>query len=111
PLDATLNLPPEGASDLVREWREKLCAYLPYHQTKQIVEDLLSQSVSTRQLQHDIREDAPHVAAYYAQVDQPLPNPQASILVVQADGKGVPMRTPTSAAQKVRKQKGEKTSH
>jgi hypothetical protein len=111
PLDATLNLPAEGASDLVREWREKLCAYLPYHQTEQIVEELLSQRVSTRQLQQDIEADAEHVRAFYAQAQKPIPAPEASILVVQADGKGVPMRQTTPAAQKVRKQKGEKTSH
>ena len=109
-LDATLNLPGEGASDLVREWREKLCAYLPYHQTEQIVEALLKQRVSTRQLQHDIKADAAQVAAYYAQADKPTPDPQASILVVQADGKGVPMRACTEAATKVRRNKGEKTS-
>jgi hypothetical protein len=64
PLEATLNLPKEGASDLVREWREKLCAYLPYHQAEQIVQDLLSQRVSTRQLQQEIKADAEHVVAY-----------------------------------------------
>lgn len=110
PLDATLNLPARGASDLLREWREKLCAHLPYHQAEQIVEDLLGHQVSTRQLQQDVAEDAQHVGAYYAQADKPLPDPEASVLVVQADGKGVPMREATQAAQKVRKSKGEKTS-
>ena len=42
--------------------------------------------------------------------NRPTPDKQASILVVQAEGKGVPMRTGTEAAKKVRKTKGEKTS-
>lgn len=110
PLDAALNLPADGASDLVRQWRQKLCAYLPYAQAQQIVEALLLPPVSTRQLQHDIQEDAQQVAAYYAQAHKPTPVPEASLLVVQADGKGVPLRESTEAAKKVRKQKGEKTS-
>jgi len=109
-LDATLNLPEHGASDLLREWREKLCAHLPYHQAQHIVEDLLQHHASTRQLQQDIQEDAAHVGAYYDQAPSPPADGQASVLVVQADGKGVPMRRNTQAAQKVRKGKGEKTS-
>src|SRR5947209_7397832 len=47
PLDAALNLPESGASDLLREWRQKLCAYLPYHHAEQIVAELLQHRVST----------------------------------------------------------------
>lgn len=110
PLDAVLNLPESGASDMLREWREKLCAYIPYPTTVQTLQDLLKHPVSTRQLQEDVQEDAKQVAAYYAQADPPKPQPDASVLVLQADGKGVPLCQETQAAQKVRKSKGEKTS-
>jgi hypothetical protein len=110
PLDAALNLPENGASDMLREWREKLCASIPYQKTVQILHDLLTHPVSTRQFQQDIHDDAEQVAAFYAQASKPAPDPQARVFVVQADGKGVPMRQATEAAQKVRKSKGEKPS-
>lgn len=110
PLDATLNLPACGPSDLLREWREKLSMYGSYRKSIADLYEMLGQSASTRQVQHDIGEDAQEVEAYYAQLPVPPPDPRASILVVQADGKGVPMRTTTQALQKVRKGKGEKTS-
>jgi hypothetical protein len=110
PLDATLNLPEEAASDLLREWRERLSVYGSYHKASDDLDELLGHHASTRQIKQEIGADAGSVAAYYEQADKPPPDPEASILVVQADGKGVPMRQTTQAAEKVRKSKGEKTS-
>ena len=31
PLDARLNLPPKGGSDLLKEWREQIAVYAPFH--------------------------------------------------------------------------------
>jgi hypothetical protein len=110
PLDATLNLPESGASDMLREWRERLGMYSSYQKVTRDLAEFLGHHASTRQIQHDIAEDAEAVEGFYAQVPAPLPDPTATILVVQADGKGVPMRQITEAAEKVRKGKGEKTS-
>ncbi len=110
PLDATLNLPDSGASDLLREWRERLSLYGSYHKATHDLEEFLGHQSSTRQIQQDIAKDAGSVAAFYEQVPKPPQDPEATILVVQADGKGVPMRKTTEAAEKVRKGKGEKTS-
>ena len=111
PLDAALNLPDSGASDLLREWRERLSIYGSYHKATNDLEELLGHRASTRQVQQDIAKDSDSVAAFYEQVPKPPHDPDATILVVQADGKGVPMRTTMQAAQKVRKGKGEKNSH
>lgn len=110
PLDATLNLPESGASDMLREWRERLGVYGSYQKVTRDLDEFLGHQVSTRQVQHDIAEDAGTVEAFYQQVSSPPPDLAATILVAQADGKGVPMRTTTEAAEKVRKGKGEKTS-
>ncbi len=48
--------------------------------------------------------------AFYAQLPSPTPSETATILVGQADGKGVPIRKQTAAAGKVRLGKGEKRS-
>ena len=110
PLDSTLNLPAEATSDLLREWRERLSVYGSYHKATEDLNELLGHHASTRQIKQDIAADAGSVAAYYEQAEKPAPDPEASILVVQADGKGVPMLQTTQAAEKVRKSKGEKTS-
>ena len=57
-----------------------------------------------------VEEDAVDVLAYYEQKPAPDVQEEGSILVVQSDGKGVPMRQKTGAGDKVRLGKGEKRS-
>lgn len=108
PLDAALNLPRKGTSDLLREWQEQLGVLGAYHKAGDILARLLGVSTSTRALAEEIGEDAEHVKTYYAQAKAPSADPTATILVVQADGKGVPMIQPTPPAAKVRLRRGEK---
>jgi hypothetical protein len=62
-----------------------------YHKTAEIFKRLLGLSLSTRDLQANMAEDALDVETYYAQKLPPQPVPEATILVAQADGKGIPM--------------------
>ena len=64
--------------------------------------------LSTRVLQQAIATDATDVEAFYAQKPPPTPAEEAEILVIQADGKGVPIVLETSAEPKVRLGKGQK---
>jgi hypothetical protein len=91
PADADLNLPLNACSDLLREWQERLGASVPYTEANQILESFLGCPFSNRALQEALVEDAEQVLAFYAQVEPPPPDPQATLLVVQADGKGVPL--------------------
>jgi hypothetical protein len=60
-------------------------------------------------LEASVAEAAGEVAAFYGlPADPPTPAPDATILVVQADGKGVPMVQPSPAAPSVRLSKGQK---
>lgn len=106
-LDAALNLPPEATSDLLREWQERLGVYLPYHQADAILESLLFRPFSSRLLQEALLADAAHVQAFYQQADARLPDKAATMLVVQADGKGIPLVTDPIEAP-VRRSKGQK---
>jgi len=106
PVDADLNLPKEGCSDLLREWQERLGAYIPYTQANSILEDLLGRPFSNRALQQAIQEDSEHVLNFYEQADPHLPDPNATILVVQADGKGVPLVKDSDQKAPVRPGKG-----
>lgn len=108
PLDAELSLGSDRYSDLLREIAEYLGVYVVYHKTTDILERLLEFKLSTRVQQEIIGDDAADVEAYYEQKPAPSPEEEASILVIQADGKGVPMILETPAEPKVRLGKGQK---
>jgi hypothetical protein len=111
PLDAELSLGEDCYSDLVREVSEYLGVYSVYHKVSDFLDRLLGLHLSTRVLDQTIAEDAADVEAYYAQKLPPSPAQEAEILVIQADGKGVPMVMTAPAEPKVRLGKGQKRGH
>lgn len=108
PLDAELSLGEDCYSDLVREICEYLSVYSVYHKTTEILERLLGLGLSSRVLQESIAKDSAEVADYYAQKPPPAPTDEAEILVIQADGKGVPLILEQPAEPKVRLGQGQK---
>jgi hypothetical protein len=107
-LDAELSLGADCYSDLVREVSEYLGVNGVYHKSCDILKRLLGLNLSTRVLETNLGEDAAEVEAYYAQKPAPLVKTEAAILVIQADGKGVPMILEEATPDKVRLGKGEK---
>jgi hypothetical protein len=97
PVDELLSLPPMVCSDLVRETAEELGVGEAYHKGLDVLRRLLGLALSTRTLQEQVAEDAPEVEAFYAQEGPPPPVEEAAILVLQADGKGVPIVRPSRA--------------
>jgi len=92
PLDAELGLGEDRYSDLLREVTEYLAVYNVYGgKNADFLERLFGFKLSTRALQQNVAEDAESVETYYAQKPPPGPESEANILVVQADGKGIPM--------------------
>ena len=115
PLDAELSLGEDCYSDLVREVGDYLGVNGVYHKSCEILERLLGLKLSSRVLQTNLGEDAAEVEAYYAQKPGVEASSEAEILVIQADGKGIPMileenQTDKDPAcrDKVRLGKGEK---
>lgn len=108
PVDAQLSLPATTCSDLVRETAEELGVQGPYHKGLQVLRRLLGLALSARLLQEQVGEDAPEVAAFYAQHAPPPPAEEATILVLQADGKGVPILRPCLRPAPIRLGKGQK---
>ena len=113
PVDAELSLPATACSDLVREAVEALAAgtrvrVLPYHPATGVLGRLFGLALSSRLVQEQLAEDAPAVEAYYAEQGPPPTEEEAAILVVQADGKGVPILRPTTTPAPVRLGKGQK---
>jgi len=108
PLDAELSLGDDCYSDLVREVTDYLGVYGVYHKASDILGRLLGLTLSTRVIQTNLGEDAAEVSAYYTQKPAPLVSSEAEILVIQADGKGIPMILEETKPDKVRLGKGEK---
>lgn len=116
PLDEELSLQADGYSDLLRELSGYLDVDNVYAKTADMFKRLLGLSLSTRSLQDNIIEDASDVLAYYEQKAPPRAVPGASILVAQADGKGIPMvleneKGVEQPGKPVRLGKGQKHGH
>lgn len=109
PLDAELSLPARCYSDLLGEWVAYGTTDESYRESQTVIERILGVSLSLQALEASVAEAAGEVTAFYDEpADPPAPAPDATILVVQADGKGVPMVQPSPAAPPVRLGKGQK---
>ena len=109
PLDEELGLGDDCYSDLVREISDYLGVYNVYHKSGDILRRLLGLNLSTRVIEENIAEDAVDVETYYARKAAPEPQTEAEILVIQADGKGVPIiYDEPSPSNSVRLGKGQK---
>jgi cytochrome c553 len=108
PLDAELSLGADRYSDMVREIMAYLGVYVPYNKAVDIFRRILKSGVSTRVEQKLVDEDSQDVLAYYEQKAAPEASDEAEILVVQADGKGVPIILEKSSSEPVRLGKGQK---
>jgi hypothetical protein len=108
PLDAELSLGADCYSDMVRELAEYLGVDATYEKVTALFAHLLGQSLAKNAVQQMVAEDATDVIAYYEQKAPPPPESEGSILVVQADGKGLPMVRETPAPIQVRRRKGDK---
>jgi hypothetical protein len=110
PLDEDLSLGEDSYSDMVREIAEYLGVADAYEKVTDLFRYLLGQSLGKNAVQLMVAKDAQDVEAYYEQKAAPEASEEGSILVVQADGKGVPLVKSTEVTHKVRLGKGEKRS-
>ena len=108
PLDAALSLGADSYSDFLRELSEYLSVHIPYATTRDIEARFLGLTLSTRTQQQLVSQDAQDVETYYAQKPAPAVPTEAPILVIQADGKGVPLVRAAPTAAPVRLGKGHK---
>jgi hypothetical protein len=108
PLDAELSLPPHCYSDLLRDFAEYSATTESYGESNRILKQILGLSISKQALETAVEEDSVDVEAFYEQKAVPSPQAEGSILVVQADGKGVPMVRDEPADQPARRGKGQK---
>lgn len=110
PLDGELNLKETSYSDLVCEWLERLGVQGAYHRASELMAEIFGLSLSSRIVHEQLKHDAQAVLDYYAQKAAPCAAEEAELLVIQADGKGVPMVRESQESTPVRLGKGDKKS-
>jgi hypothetical protein len=109
PLDAELSLPARCYSDLLREWAAYGTADESYRESQTVLARILGLSLRVHALERGVTETGADVSSFYEQPTDPSAAASSgTILVVQADGKGVPMVQPPAQTLPVRLGKGQK---
>jgi hypothetical protein len=112
PLDRRLGLPASDFSYLLEDWCQRLCIKEAFGETKQSLAALLGLKMSVRTLEAMNQRVAKFSDGFRDQQAQPPAEEEEAILVVTADGKGVPMRRPLEERVQGhhRRKKGEKAN-
>lgn len=112
PLDQRLGLPASDFSYLLEDWSQRLCIKEAFGEAKESLASLLGLKMSVRSLEAMNQRVAEFSDRFRDQQPQPPAEEEAEILVVTADGKGVPMRRPLEERVRGhhRRSKGEKAN-
>lgn len=108
PLDAQLSLPQRSFSDLVQERVGELSVIMTYEEAVTVFSRWLGWDLCKRSSEQINADHADDVATYYEA--QPVPDTptEDTILVVCADGKGIPMTRKDSPPPAARRGRGAK---
>lgn len=112
PLDQRLGLPARDFSYLLEDWSQRLCIKEAFGEAQQSLATMLGLKLSVRSLEAMNQRVAEFSDRFRDQQPQPPAEEEAAILVVTADGKGVPMRRPLEERVRGhhRRKKGEKAN-
>jgi hypothetical protein len=112
PLDERLGLPSSEFSYVLEDWLQRLCVKESFHEAASDLRAWLGVAPSERAAEQMNQQMAQHVEAFGLDKAAPPPDEEAEILVVTADGKGVPMRRPLEERVRhgPRRGKGEKAN-
>ncbi len=112
PLDERLGLPAGDFSYVLEDWAQRFCLKGSFAEAAESLETILGLQFGSRTLEHMNQELAGFVVPFRDAVEPPDAAEEGPILVVTADGKGVPMRRPTpeGARRHHRRTKGEKAN-
>jgi hypothetical protein len=112
PLDEQLGLTEGDFSYVLEDWAQRLCLKESFAEAGHSLEMLLGLRLGRRTLEHMNRAVAEHGPAFRAALETPPAEEEGPILVVTADGKGVPMRREPQGGPKPhhRRTKGEKAN-
>ena len=97
PLDARLGLPEDRCSYRLRDWNQAWVVENPYGQVDAVLGRILGLKQSVASLETMTRTLAGAVAGYEATRPPVAPATGEQIVVLSADGQGVPLRQPADA--------------
>lgn len=92
PLDAHLGLPEGEQSYVLEDWLQRLCVQNAFSTAVSSLDQLLGIRTSVRTAERINRELASHAEDFRESQGEIDPDQEEEVLVVAADGKGVPMR-------------------
>ena len=113
PLDARLGLPEGDFSYLLQQWDQSLCVKYSYDQSLETIERILGIGQSVGSLEQMNRSMAEDVESFRNGQPTLAPQDEGALVVLTADGKGIPMRRdPEKDAPVVRgrRKKGQKAN-
>lgn len=108
PMDARLNLPARKDSYVLQEWALRMGVAQSFDEMKGGLSELLGLEVPKRQLETYAGDAGAAGRTFYDEHQAPCPKEKGPILVVEADGKGVPMKKPVASEAPKRLKKGQK---
>ena len=100
PLDQTLGLPEGDFSYVVQDWVQRFGLKGSFAEAAESLETLLRLRLGVHTLERMSQEMADSVVPFREAIEPPPAAEEGPILVVTADGKGVPMRRPPQDAPK-----------
>jgi hypothetical protein len=112
PLDERLALPEGDFSYVLQDWLQRLCIKESFAEAAEALHGLLGLRIGSRTAEHMNQAMARDVIPFRETTAPPPAAEEGPILVVTADGKGVPMRRPPTNEPKRshRRTKGEKAN-
>jgi hypothetical protein len=112
PLDERLGLPAGDFSYVLEDWAQRFCLKGSFAEAAESLETILGLRLGSRTLEHMNQAVAGFVPPFRDAAEAPPADEEGPILVVTADGKGVPMRRPAGDGPRRhhRRTKGEKAN-
>jgi hypothetical protein len=92
PLDGALGLPEGEFSYVLEDWVQRFCLKESFTEASHSLETLLGLRLYSRTLEHMNHAVADFATGFRESIEPPPVEQEAALLVVTADGKGVPMR-------------------
>jgi len=98
PLDTRLRLPAGKYSYLLQDWDQSLAVEEPFAKDSETLNRILGLSQPVDSLERMNRKMSESVPAFWDSLPSPAPSEEGEVMVISADGKGVPMRRPANGA-------------
>jgi len=108
PLDEALSLPERSFSELVQERVGEMTVMMPYEEATALFSKWFGWELHKRPTQQLNADHAEMVSTYYETCSIPETPAEDTIMVVSADGKGIPMTRQDSPPPEARRGRGQK---